>query len=194
MVLPEYRVRDRHGTTPIDAALDARAALRWIAEHSDRLGVDKHNIFAGGGSAGGQLAASLPVTASLDSEAGITPKPKGLVLFNPAANFDHPEGIGRQRHLGDVGVSLEEFLRVDPYIHATGDYPPTLILHGTADRIVPISAIEAFALRLRELAVRVHMVAFEGREHGFFNLVRSKSDFDAALVHIDDFLDGMVAG
>lgn len=194
MVLPEYRVRERHGTTPIDAALDARAALRWVAEQSDRFGVDEGSIFAGGGSAGGHLAASLPVTASLDSEDSTIPMPRGLVLFNPAANFDHPEGIGRQRHLGDIGVSLEEFLKVDPHAHATGGYPPTLILHGTADDIVPISAIEDFALRLRQLAVKVHMVAFEGRQHGFFNLNRGKSDFDATLVHIDDFLDGMVSG
>lgn len=196
VLLPEYRVRATHDTTPIDAALDARAFMRWLAANAERFGADPAHLYAGGGSAGAHLAASLPVTSAIDDhpEAARTPLPRALVLFNPAVNFDHPEGVGRRGNVTKgLGVTLDELLTVDPLAHAKKGYPPTLILHGSADEIVPVAAVEAFASRLQALAIPVHMVVFEGRQHGFFNLWRNRVDFEATLTHLDDFLSGIAA-
>jgi len=49
---------------PYPAALrDAYAALRWLHEHADELGVDRARIAVGGSSAGGGLAASVALMA-----------------------------------------------------------------------------------------------------------------------------------
>ena len=57
-ILVDYRVRSRHGTLANIAVGDAKSAIRWVREHADRLGVDPERIAAGGGSAGGHLAAA----------------------------------------------------------------------------------------------------------------------------------------
>ena len=144
VVLPEYRVRSTHGTTPVDATLDARAIMRWVAGNAARLGIDATRIYAGGGSAGGHLAAALPVAHAIDrdEDAANTPTPRALVLFNPAVHFAHPQGLASNRNLTQaLGISLEEFLTVDPHPLATADYPPALILHGAADQVIDIAAV-----------------------------------------------------
>ncbi|MCR5610582.1 MAG: alpha/beta hydrolase [Clostridiales bacterium] len=59
LVSPEYRLS---GTAPYPAALDdAYAALKWLNDNREKLGVDR--IMVGGESAGGGLAAALCMLA-----------------------------------------------------------------------------------------------------------------------------------
>ena len=44
-----------------------------------------------------------------------------------------------------------------------------MILHGTADAIVPYASVERFCARAKELGRRCEVVGYEGAEHGFFN-------------------------
>lgn len=189
-VLPEYRVRGTHGTTPVDAVLDARAAMRWVSADAARLGIDAAKICAGGGSAGGHLAAALPVTNHLDpADAPATPVPHALFLFNPAVNFSHPQGIGSRGGVPEaLGLTADAFATVDPHLHVQAGYPPTLIFHGAADQTVRLQSVESFVVRLKELGVEAHLVAFEGREHGFFNLSRGEADYRATLEHLGAFI------
>jgi len=60
----EYRVKSRHGTTPIECVKDGKSAVRYIRSHANKLGVDPQRIAAGGGSAGGHVAAA---TATVDA-------------------------------------------------------------------------------------------------------------------------------
>ena len=56
--LADYRVKNRQGVTPDDCVRDGKSAVRWIRVNASRLGVDPEKIAAGGGSAGGHVAAS----------------------------------------------------------------------------------------------------------------------------------------
>ena len=83
----EYRVEGAHGTTPFESVRDGVSAMRWVRAHAaDRLGIDPERIAAGGGSAGGHIAAA---TALLDgfgepgADAVVSARPDALVLFNP---------------------------------------------------------------------------------------------------------------
>ena len=58
----EYRVASRHKTTPLECVKDGKSALRWIRKNSNKLGIDPKRIGAGGGSAGGDVAAAVALS------------------------------------------------------------------------------------------------------------------------------------
>jgi dipeptidyl aminopeptidase/acylaminoacyl peptidase len=55
---------------------------------------------------------------------------------------------------------------------------PTIVFHGTADRTVPFENAERFARLMKDAGNECALVAFEGKDHGFFNgtFFRPKSD------------------
>ena len=86
----EYRVKSRHNVTPMECVSDAKSALRWVRWNANELGIDPNRIAAGGGSAGGHLAAATATVSGYD-EAGentkVSAQPNALVLFNPALDL-----------------------------------------------------------------------------------------------------------
>lgn len=68
-VTPEYRLS---GESPYPAALeDCYAALKYLKEHADELGINSSQIMVGGESAGGGLAAALCMYARDKGEVSI---------------------------------------------------------------------------------------------------------------------------
>ena len=49
VVLPEYRTKEAHGTTPFECIADGKSAVRWVRAHATELGIDPQRIAAGGG-------------------------------------------------------------------------------------------------------------------------------------------------
>ena len=64
----EYRVKDRNNTSPREAVMDGKSAIRWVRLHASELGIDPERIAAGGGSAGGNVAAAAGTTRGFDEE------------------------------------------------------------------------------------------------------------------------------
>ena len=52
-----------------------------------------------------------------------------------------------------------------PVTHVSPDDPPTLIFHGTIDRVVPIRQAELLVTRLREAGAAHQFVRIEGWPH-----------------------------
>ena len=102
-IVAEYRVKNRHGVPVKDCVSDTKSAIRWVRENASRLGVDSSRIAAGGGSAGGHLAAACATLPKFDDEnenKSISSKPNALVLFNPVvvlAPIDGEEKISNER-------------------------------------------------------------------------------------------------
>lgn len=65
--------------TPVE---DCYATYQWVLKYADRLGIDKNNIFLGGDSAGGNLAAAVTLMAR-DRRLSL---PKGVLLIYPVAD------------------------------------------------------------------------------------------------------------
>ena len=65
--------------TPVE---DCFATYQWVLNHADRLEIDKNNIFVGGDSAGGNLAAAVTLMAR-DRK---LPMPKGVLLIYPVTD------------------------------------------------------------------------------------------------------------
>ncbi|MEO8498868.1 MAG: alpha/beta hydrolase [Planctomycetota bacterium] len=62
----DYRVLSRHGTKAKECVADAKSAIRWVRQEAERLGVDPNRVVAGGGSAGGHIAACTGVIDGFD--------------------------------------------------------------------------------------------------------------------------------
>ena len=182
-VIADYRVKSRHGVTPLECVADAKSAVRWLRAHAADFGVDVRRIAAGGGSAGGHLAASTALAVEFDEKSEdlkVSSAPNALVLFNPALNLDAP----RLREM--IG---EKALDISPLQLVRKGAPPTIIFHGTADTTVPIKQAEDFCAAMKKHGSRCELAPFEGRAHGFFNYGRGdNADFNATLRATDEFL------
>lgn len=55
----------------------------------------------------------------------------------------------------------------NPIDHLTKDFPPTVILHGTGDTMVPVEESRRVAEKLRGLGVEVKIVEEEGQQHAW---------------------------
>jgi acetyl esterase/lipase len=56
--------------------------------------------------------------------------------------------------------------QISPFYHATADDPPTLIIHGDADKLVPIQQAELIIDKLKEAGVPAELVVKAGAVHG----------------------------
>ncbi|MCP4261147.1 MAG: alpha/beta hydrolase fold domain-containing protein [Planctomycetes bacterium] len=186
----EYRVRNTHGTTPFECVADGKSAIRWVRANAVRLGVNPDKIAAGGGSAGGHVAACTGVIDGLDDESedqSISSRPNALALFNPAVDLVQ---LAKKR------ASDERFKRVkeiSPLQLITKGVPPCKIFHGTADTTVPFDSVERFNSAMKEAGNVCRLVPFEEKGHGFFNYGRDKdnSSFNKTIEETDMFLTSL---
>jgi acetyl esterase/lipase len=116
----EYRLLDKKtDEPPINCVQDAKSAMCWVRSHAKEFGIDPDRIAAGGGSAGGHLAAFVGLVEGLDAaedDRSVSPKANALLLFNPV--FDNgPDGWGHQR----VKSRYREF---SPFHNISADDPP----------------------------------------------------------------------
>jgi acetyl esterase len=161
---------------PFPAALDdAVAAVRWVAAHAARLGLDPGRVGVAGDSAGGQLAAAA---AGLLRGAGPA-RPVLQVLLYPALDLREvppppPDPDGLEFPPSGIGRALRAYLRgadparpeVSPLLDPDpSGLPPAVIATAEHDRLRPQG--EAHAARLREAGVPVVLVPGTGLDHGF---------------------------
>jgi acetyl esterase/lipase len=193
-VTADYRVASRHKLKAVSCVADAKSAVRYLRKEAARLGIDPEKITAGGGSAGGHIAACTGTIEGFDEpgeEPLISSVPNALVLFNPALVLSAVDGVtldqGRVASLSDrMGV---EPRKLSPYHHIRKGAPPTLILHGKADRTVPYATAEAFAQAMTAAGNRCELIGYADQPHGFFNYGRGDGTHYAKTVEaMDDFL------
>jgi len=181
----DYRTKKGHGTTPVECVKDGKSAMRWVRQHADRLGIDPDRIVAGGGSAGGHIAAATAALSGFNEEGedpSVSCVPAALILFNPV--FDNgPEGYGYDR----VAAYWKEF---SPLHNLHKDMPPTTVFLGTNDKLIPVSTAEKYKQKMEVLGLRCDLHIYEGQEHGFFNYSRP-ANYAKTVDEMDRFLDSL---
>lgn len=160
----EYRVKSKHGTSPIESVIDGKLVICWIRDNELNLGIDANKVVAAGGSAGGHMALCSALIEGYEPEpadCAFGSKPNALVLFNPVVDTVSDPRIASLID-GDGNV-------LSPIHHIKKGLPPAIIFHGTNDKIVPFKDVELFARRMQELGNICELVAFERKGHAFFN-------------------------
>jgi acetyl esterase len=142
----QYRLQPKAPSVK-DCISDAQAAVAYVRAHAAELGIDPDRIAAGGGSAGGHLAAATSVLPAFE-ESSRSCKPNLLVLFNPA--LFHP--------LAQQTLSLENFVK---------ETPPMVQLYGTEDAMVDYGKQCLERSKKEGNLLTVHVA--QGQKHGFFN-------------------------
>jgi acetyl esterase/lipase len=70
----------------------------------------------------------------------------------------------------DPNVTLKIARQISPIYHISKDTPPTLIMHGDADHLVPIEQSQRFIAKLKALGVPAKLVVKHGASHGWDNM------------------------
>jgi triacylglycerol lipase len=161
---------------------DNYAALLWLVDHAEELGVAPARIVVMGGSAGGGLAASL---ALMVRDRGGPPL-AGQVLIYPMLDWrtGGPDDSYRNRHTGEFIWTREKnqfgwaALRGDyqptderkawfsPTLAETlGDLPPAYIATGALDLFLDENL--DYARRLIDCGIRTELHVYPGAIHGF---------------------------
>ncbi len=177
-ITADYRVSSRHHSTVLDSVRDAKSAIRYVRQNASRLGIDPLRIAAGGGSAGGHLAAAAGIVPGLDEpgeNTAVSSRPNALVLFNPVVVLGPLKGNeGLISEAAKRVLEGEEFQGVDamavsPSHHISKGDPPTIIFHGREDTTVPYASVEEFTRKMQAAGNRCELIGFDGQQHGFFN-------------------------
>jgi acetyl esterase/lipase len=179
----QYRTRKYNGTTPKECVKDGKSTMRWIRKHATQYGINPNLLAAGGGSAGGHIAAA---TATLDGfneegeDTSVSCIPNALVLFNPVIN-NSSEGYGYDR----VKPYWKEF---SPHHNLHIGTPPTIFMVGTEDKLVKRNIAKQYKNKMEELGLRCDLIIYEGANHGFFNKKKNEEKHYQSLVDADRFL------
>jgi acetyl esterase/lipase len=170
-VTGEYRVMDE-AAWPAQIQ-DVKAMIRWMRANSESLGIDPAAIVVGGKSAGGHLAllaAGTQGLAAFEGNSGHTTASSevaGVIGVAPVADLTEWARRPTMARLFGDNPSAAIVQAASPIAHINGDYPPTLLIHGTADTRVPHAMTMRMYQALEQAGVPVDLCLYAGQDHFF---------------------------
>lgn len=141
---PDYRIRedptpDMPGTLR-DAVADGWAAVEWARSQGPAHGLTPGRLVLAGGSAGGMLVTNL--------------------VHDPRRPLAPADGV-----LALLNLWGPPFPQHRLYQHINPNCPPTLIVHGTADELVPYEYAQALAAGLQQAGIDHQLLTLPGAPH-----------------------------
>jgi len=174
-ICAEYRTAKSHGTSPQECVKDGKSAIRWIRKNASKLAIDPNKLAAGGGSAGGHVAAACGSVKGFNEpgeDTSISCVPNALVLFNPVYD-NSTKGYGYDR----VKDYWQQF---SPMHNIKKSTPPTIVFLGTKDKLIPVETAKKYKELMEKAGVRNDLHIYEGQKHGFFNKIKYKETLQQA--------------
>lgn len=172
----------RHGSSPKYAlpeiVEDVRRSVRFIRLNAEQYGVDPERLGVYGGSAGGHLSLMLG-TASDEGDAKasdpvlrVSDRVAAVVALVPPTDlricvWESPESLPAYKGFPALDLPLSEAGKVSPLVHVSPDDPPTLVISGVQDKLVPIRHSHDIRKAFEEHHVINKLVLFEEAGHGF---------------------------
>ncbi|UCD48535.1 MAG: prolyl oligopeptidase family serine peptidase [Phycisphaerales bacterium] len=169
----------RHGSSPKyvvpEVVVDVRRSVRFVRLHAQRFGVDPERLGVCGWSAGGHLSLVLGTMSDAgDPEAKdevlrVTDRVAAVVAYFPPTDlrpYVKIDGPYRERFPA-LKFDPNQADSVSPLRHVSPDDPPTLLVHGDKDMLVPIWHSEKIRDAFRENDVDCELLVIEGAAHGF---------------------------
>lgn len=181
-----------HGSQPKysipEITEDIHRAVRFVRHNAARWGVNPDKFGISGGSAGGHLSLTMGTQGGPGKPDAKDPVDRASSAVQAVACFYPPTDF---LNYGETGVEaagvgiLAAFKpafgpradipaerpklgrEVSPIYHITAKMPPTLIIHGDADKLVPIQQAESFVKKATETGATAKLIVKEGKAHGW---------------------------
>lgn len=176
----DYRVSPHHRWPR--QLTDVKAAVAWARANVDRFGGDRDFVAIAGTSAGGHLAALAGLTADDAAFGGDLPADADTsvdAVVGLYGRYDWEDRSTAERarfmdFLERVVVKKrysrhpDLFRAASPIARVRPDAPPFLVVHGTADFVIPVAEARAFVERLRAVSrASVGYLELPGAHHAF---------------------------
>jgi acetyl esterase/lipase len=169
----QYRLRSA-GQWP-NSIHDAKCAVRWMRAHQEEYGIDGEHLGVMGNSAGGYLALMVGYTsgqddfegrggwAEQDSAVQAVVDIYGPVDFTEEIRRDHSAIISYMG--GKYEEMPERFEKASPLWQLHKTAPPTCVIHGTVDQLVPVTQSDRLVERLAALEIPHDYSRIDGWPH-----------------------------
>lgn len=190
-----YRLAPKHKfPAQID---DARAAVRFLRANAKAYDIDPDRIAVVGFSAGGHLALLLgladppaadPATPPARVQAVVSyygPTDLSLYAASPGIEDAYMVPLLGRECRTDPAV----YKRASPIESVSRAAPPVLMIHGTADLIVPVIHSERLDQKLRDAGASSELITVPGKGHGWTGPAATKT-FAATTRFLDEHLKG----
>ncbi|MBC7983358.1 MAG: alpha/beta hydrolase [Candidatus Obscuribacterales bacterium] len=166
-----------HGSAPRfkvpEAVADVRRAVRHVRANAIKYRIDASRLGVWGGSAGGHLSLMLGLAsdngnaASKDPIEQVANNVKAVVAYYPPVDLRRMTGPSERFPALDFDNKLAA--AISPLLFVDKADPPTLIIHGTADTLVPIASGRSIYEALKQAGVTTEFIVIDGGDHGFTN-------------------------
>ncbi len=168
---------------------DCKSALRFIRKNAALFGIDPNHIAVMGESAGGHLALLVGATAHAErlNHGGLYTEQSNAVacvvdMYGIPDLSDRALNYVRSPFRGTNDQQTDENLRIaSPMTYIDKSTPPILILHGTADKTVPIQESQKLVRILKEKGTTYQYIEIPDAPHSF-NLHPPQMDLRPAVI------------
>lgn len=171
-----------------EIAEDVQRGVRFVRYHAREYGVDPNRLAAIGGSAGGHLSLLLATRGGKGVETAPDPVDRESSTVQAAAVFFPVTdllNLGTSTENPGDGGPPKSFVAafcpdaaarlawpatgrdLSPIYHITANLPPILILHGSADTLVPLEQSVRFRDRAVAAGRTVQLLVRAGKKHGW---------------------------
>ena len=202
-----------HGSQPRfhipEITEDIHRAVRFVRLNAAKWGVDPNKFGITGGSAGGHLSLTMGTQGGpgksdardpVDSESSAVQAVACLFPPTDFLNYGQPGedavGVGILKDFkpafgprSDTPEGRQQLGKeISPINFIRSNMPPTLIIHGDADTLVPIQQAESFVKRAKESGAKAKLIVKPGAGHGWKDL---SPDMAAMTDWFDEHLRGI---
>jgi acetyl esterase/lipase len=172
-VATEYRLAsESHWPAQIH---DVKAALRWMRANAGRLGIDPKKIAVSGNSAGAHLSLMVAGTQNMPEFEGEGGNPGAgtevaacVAFYGPAQLVGDGDELAEQlTFLFGKGYTAETARAASPVTYAAAGFPPTLLITGNKDELVPVESSFKMYRALTDAGAKAELHVYEGAPHAF---------------------------
>lgn len=168
---------------------DVKAAVSWTRANADDLGVEPDRIVLYGVSKGGHLAllaAGAQRHAAFDPRGGASSEVAAVVAIHaPTTLFtagERPPHASEASAVLGRAATLTRARAASPTSYVSKNFPPSLLLHGTADQLVNHAASQWMYDALCAAGAPADLHLFHGQDHGFSELPSMARLIEAEVV------------
>ncbi|HMX26417.1 MAG TPA: alpha/beta hydrolase [Blastocatellia bacterium] len=180
----------RHGSTPRypvpEMIGDIKRSIRFVRLHAKDYGVDPEHLGIVGGSSGGHLALMAAMTAddgkadAKDPVDKISSRVQAVMAWFPPVDFINWGGENNYKMIEKIRPTLfqemfgkitdleTQLKSVSPIYHATESAPPLFLVHGDADKTVPVQQSQLLKAKYEALKRPVHLTVHPGGPHTYW--------------------------